>query len=442
MDPSPSSRLPADVWARVFAAMPTPDFGPVVPKAFRKQARIKRMALVCRAFNKIVSDAQFTSALVLCDHGSQRLPSLLSWLQKHSSSVRSLITTGNDPCLEATLNRLLVSTGSLSTVQVRGCIPSTIMMLAKFTSLRSCELHSWERTLLDLTPLQGLISMTSLTLISTSTSTSHGQSHFAASQLPVCLASLVLDHVALIVAEPCCCVSSLQELSLDASTLFGLHPAGLSACGALTKLHCNSGHITASNRDQRLALDSGKEFWLPLGLSSLTSLTSIDLTIESQQEEEIGLSGLHSVVSLVTLSVCSSHVSVSITSGFSALTNLQHLDVNVEGQDLNGQSLQLIANVDWEGMQCLQHLSLHSECFVCGPNLVTLLKVLSLNSIDVSLATSSDDDVRCRFYGMFIYGLGKCRPDITLSICGESVSRTAMSGPQPLGSFWAPRFLV
>ena len=237
-------QLPDDIWAKIFLHL---EGGVCDGLALRycelnslleAQAEYYRQRLVCRKFDQVFRQQhQLCCGLAVpVPLSDQKLQSLESWLQEHSSYVQNLAAYCGDPELDSAIDLLAGPPPLLSSVFLWDCSISALDKLAVFTSLTSCELVEPQVSVLDLTPLQPLANLQKLVL---------ADGLFLTTQLPPHLTNLTLNHAVVTAAEQCFCVTSLKKLRLLDSQLIRLHSDGIAACSAIQVLVCAQGNLQA-----------------------------------------------------------------------------------------------------------------------------------------------------------------------------------------------------
>ena len=236
--------------------------------AYKQQANLYRMRLVCRKFNMLFSTHVFLvrNMVLKPNTPSQSDVSLLAWARGHTSFVRTLVSC-SCPCLELACQGLSSPPSSLSTVECYDCSASALSLLSSFAQLVTCKLHFKADSIIDLSALQAVSSLQLLEL---------GGGVLTASALPLHLQELMLYDADLATSKACCCVTSLQKLTLENSIL-QFHSNGLSACCALKEFECQ--HSSISAQDMELAIRSidHQVIQVPTGLSALSCLTGLSV---------------------------------------------------------------------------------------------------------------------------------------------------------------------
>ena len=209
------TRLPDELLARIFyplaCALDSNAAEGVweADSAYKQQAYLYRMRLVCRKFNVVFSTRAFLLRnMVLKPHTScQSSVSLLARARGHTSVVRTLVSC-SCPCLELACKGLSSPLSSLSTVECYNCNAAALPLLSSFAQLAICKLQFDADSITDLSALQAVSSLQLLEL--------EGGA-LKASALPLHLRELMLYDADLATSKACCCVTSLQKLTLQNS---------------------------------------------------------------------------------------------------------------------------------------------------------------------------------------------------------------------------------
>lgn len=215
--------------------------------------------------------------------------------------------------------------------------------------------------------------------------------------------------------------------------LYGLHPHGVAACSAIDKLHLVRCRITGDRPERYFDFtkhnDSAPD--MPTGMSALTLLLSLALTIAGSAFREpavVDLKGLASLPLYQDLFVRSEayHVGLSLSADSSALQKLTslHFDAPRWGsRQFDGESYDpfLCLDVEWSSEHALQCVTLCNWHFTCTSNIVQLTALRSLSTV------TFNDSVPLRLigggssfncFGLMVYRLGRC-PHVKLSIDEE-----------------------
>ena len=386
-----------------------------------EQSAYHRLRLVCRKFNTIFKEhRRLLRGLVLSPAlTKEALPSLLTWLGQHRSSVQMFAAYCDSPCLEAALSRLQAPQTLLDNVFLSGCSNPAIQLMTGLTALTYVELVS-PKDIIDLSPLEGLAHLQKLHLT---------DGNFVCDSLPASLTNLTLDD-AKVAASATRCATSLRKLRAIDSSMIGFHPDGLSACSAVEDLQCRQCFVGAASDENTVDLRNGMSILLPTAISALTALSHLSLGLanlaETQNGQRFDLEPLYLLTSLQDLFVRSDSVSLGISAGFSNLQKLTSLYLsacNWEDQDEDDMSIKL--DVDWSTMHALQQLVLHNWQFRCNSNILglTTLQKLSAVTFDNSRPFQDmvDEESSFKCFSLLICRLARFCPGVHLSIDQEPV---------------------
>ncbi|KAL3142358.1 hypothetical protein ABBQ38_002695 [Trebouxia sp. C0009 RCD-2024] len=267
---NPTQVLSKELWTQVFLQLQSPTTeAPRRHKMFDEQVELQNLRLVCHVFKAAYdSEPRFARSLVLPDSFSNdSVPSLLRWLRKHSTAIKSVTAKFAN---SAVLTGLICYNTLLTAVNLGFCRESSLQLLPNFQTLTQAELCFEANDSLTLSPLSTLPALEALQLFG-------NESLLSAEDLPQHLTSLMLDRCTLQTQSVVMCVTSLQDLTVCNSTFGGFHPSGLAACCALRRLACEIGCIEASTAWSTLDTRDGQNLATPSTLSALTSLTHLFL---------------------------------------------------------------------------------------------------------------------------------------------------------------------
>ena len=199
-----------------------------------------KLPLVCTRFrDTFKQDSHLQSVIRLqCVPSREKLPSLLSWIQRYGSAVREY-THCNSPDFELALGALLSHGAPLHTLML-GEPPETLHLVAAFTTIRHCSLETtWETPPLDLQPMQAMPELVHLTLIhGTFDNLQAAARHLTRLSLQQCIAECM---------GSCMCTTSLLELELEEANLEGFNDRGIVECCCLQALDCCDSCVRAGH---------------------------------------------------------------------------------------------------------------------------------------------------------------------------------------------------
>ena len=107
-------------------------------------------------------------------------------------------------------------------------------------------------------------------------------------------------------------------------------------------------------------------FSMPAGISALTALTRLSMTVSSDpQDVALSLASLYSLTSLQHLFVYCDYASLSLSAGFSSLKCPQRLYLGTAflANSYTADEMRLGLYVDWSTMHALQHLKIQNWRF-------------------------------------------------------------------------------
>lgn len=371
------TRLPDDLLAKVLyplaCALDTHAAEGVweAKSAYKRQADLYRMRLVCRKFNVLFSTHGFLLRnMVLKPHiPCQSNVSLLAWARAHTSVVRTLVSC-SCPCLELACKGLSSPSSSLSTVECYNCHASALPLLSSFAQLATCKLHFNADSIIDLSALQAVSSLQLLEL---------GGGALKASALPLHLRELMLYDADLATSKACCCVTSLQKLTLRNSIL-QFHPNGLSACCALKEFGCQHSSILAQQVGLALRSINNQVIQVPRDVSALSCLTGLSLGPYAGEARSSFLDRYFCLTNLSSLHLVL-HTHVKVSSGLTALQQLSSLSLWAAVQ-LKYRHLgwQLDLEVPWSAMRNLQDVTIECGRLSFSSSLLELVEAPNLRS--------------------------------------------------------------
>ena len=218
--------------------------------------------------------------------------------------------------------------------------PCTISTLAAFASVTTVDLKT--SGYLDLTALHMLQKLRELHLRGGVFDVDRAAAH---------VTYLFLRRADVTSAESCRFVTGLQQLDMYASGFTGLHPLGLSACTALTWLQLRDAEIRAEVQTEHTDIRRGKVTNLASGFSFLTNLTHLDMQLHShhhgpfQTDKLLGLKALK----YLQLHFLAGRVQIELCAAFTGLLELEKLVIWLDGSP---SALTLI--VPWHKMSSIK----------------------------------------------------------------------------------------
>ena len=396
----------------------------------KAQSSFHQLRLVCHKFNDVFKDhPKLSRCLALSPALTQQsLPGLLAWLQQYRASVEIFAACGS-PCMEAALSKLMPPQTSLDTVFLSFCSSSAVQLMSGLTSLTHCEIVSPRDTVL-LTPLKDLVNLQKLHL-------TDGQ--FAASGLPAHLTNLTIEGANLFISQSTLgssCVTSLRKLRVCDGELSGLHPRGLLACSIVEHLQLEGCLIAADELEQRVDFtrDHSKVVCMPTGISELTSLSSLTLSLglDTPGVRFFDLGPLHALNLLQDLCVLfeGPNMRMRLSAELSALQKLTSLYLSAHrrteyDEDIPSDRAVAKLHVDWSGMHALQRLTIRNWHFTCTSSMLelTALRNLSLVDFDNSRPVEMEDEQSSfKWFSLMVYQLARHCPHVVLKIDEEKTA--------------------
>lgn len=169
-----SDILSTELWTRVFVQLLPNHWRPVATRGHKllqgdvdQYPHLHKLKLVCKKFKDAFREHHdlFSVLLLRESNGTEALPGLLAWLQRHSSDISFLQSRCGVPCTDAAL-AFLTSTDKLTTADVLSPTVSTVQILSMCTSLATCVLCAPAEKDLNVASLKYLQNLVRLTLSS------------------------------------------------------------------------------------------------------------------------------------------------------------------------------------------------------------------------------------------------------------------------------------
>ena len=266
-----------------------------------------------KAFNDIFRRNPGLSAFLHLGYGFslEALPSFLVWVPH--SAFEAILAECDAHMVEIALAALAAFADRVASVELHNISASGITVLTAFTFLSHCNL----RGDLNLDPLQHLQKLTGL---------SGMEGHYNNIGKLAHLTELSLREAQGDSNQDCEFTSSLQKLHMERGILHNFHVLGLSACTSLRSLDCEMGEVTVDRAEDWL------DIWeSPLRLpSTLSTLTQLNLCVESQVEGVCNITWLYALTNLNRLepSFRSGSAVVQLHNALTALVNLTSLSIS------------------------------------------------------------------------------------------------------------------
>lgn len=394
-----ASQLSPELWARILR-LAGPDlcglyanfefqwpFLETVSTMWALQKRHRGLQLVCKVFrNVFIAYPVFSEAIALAGARQTSLPSLLSWLGNHSSSVRTLASGasgagGSAWHLEMVLASLVAPAPALHTLIASGASPRAMAVLPVFTSLQQCDLtapHHGTDALLDLSPLQALPSLETLKLQRGEFCNLHALPYLTL--LRVAESSVESQQNTLF-------ARSLRELCVVHSRIEGFHVSGVCACMVLDRLDILNSKIGALQGHHNVAFDVrvNHSFQVPESMTSLTSLSSLSVQSGVRQSHR----WVYMLTSLTAIDFKSYGVAnLTIPAELTQLQGLQAF--RVSGRESGLDASTLILQVDWDLMLHLKDVNIIWHTIICDVKILQLASAKSLVSVEFDACMPAD----------------------------------------------------
>lgn len=208
----------------------------------------------------------------------------LQWLRRNGNEVHHFAAACRPQYLEAAL--AAVTGKALTSALLTNASSFAVTVSAGFPSLNFCSLAS-DGEDLDLGPFQDLPNLQQLTL---------SRGVFSNIGAAPSLTSLVMMGTMATAGTDGKLFSNLQDLALRDSTLSHIHPAGVSACTALTRLICVNSYMyggSEAEQDDMLA-----NMQLPPRIRNLKDLRLFLYSAADSSSEDLDLQCLSGLTNL------------------------------------------------------------------------------------------------------------------------------------------------
>ena len=392
-----SDALSSELWARVFSHLSPNQWRPGtegLEEDLEQYPALYKLQLVCKKFEGVFREHHcLFGVLFLRENvGTQALPGLLAWLQRHNSDISLLHSLCRGVCADVALTSL-VGTQQLTRADLTSPTDSVLHILSMCNSLTACTLRNPAASL-DLDTLKRLPKLVYLALY---------EGRFSVpptSQLTTLSLFDAVAHVSVVGKEG----SGLQELVMKISTLKGLED-GISTFTGLRAL-TSAGSCAQTSKAACKMSTGGPSGVVFRGLSALTQLTFLALhTVIGDSYPS--LEPVYVLDSLKFLGL-SGGGSLHVTTELSSLINLTRLVV----QGICNHAAKL--TVQWSHMPALQDLRLRQVDFSTG-DMEALTYLKDLRAVDF-ISIQALDVLSTKHFARLIYLLGTKRPDIKFTI--------------------------
>jgi len=280
--------------------------------------------------------------------------------------------------------------------------------------LAICKLRFDADSITDLSALQAVSSLQLLELKGGA---------LTASALPRHLRELMLYDADLATSQACCCVTSVQKLTLENSIL-QFHPNGLSACCALKEFECQHSSILAQEVELAIQSIDHEVIQVPEDFSALSCLTGLSLGPYAAHVWSNFLDRYFCLTNLRSLHLVL-HTHITVASGLTALQQLSSLGLwAAVHKNPIPYGWELVLEVPWSAMRNLQDVVIDCYSLSFSSSLLRLAEVPSLRSAALSICRPATGSCLALFESL-MYQLRQ-RPEVLLSL-------TCLSLP---GSLW------
>ncbi len=228
-------------------------------------------------------------------------------------------------------------------------------------------------------PLQALPSLTNLYL--------QGPGLLTGLHLLPYLTSLILDDTTVgRVEDPSySCLSTLRELDLSSSALYGLDSRGLVACKALESLHCDDCTVGARDETQALLFQSNTQLearYFPAAMTTLTRLTHLELDIWFHEGGQIDINWIYCLQALQVL-ILDNDRSCLIGADVSRLSRLTRMELGTSYACVDfGTLAQWGFATNWSSLPVLKTLKISESVIEAGDSMLGLVQLVHLTQID------------------------------------------------------------
>jgi len=343
--------LTTDLWAKVLSHLNPASQFHLLGASMSHFFSYNQLRLVNKQFSKLFEEhLELASCTYLRrDFAQEALPGLLQWLQKRGRTLTTFVSDCGSPCTEAALSALASSASTLSTVMIHGASDYGISILSMFTSLTKCELTGADSDL-NLGALQSLAGLNTLEL---------RIGKFSNLDQLASLTELRLFSGDIESTRECMCTTSLKGLFMSDSLLSGDDSA-----------------LSATNEGDELNT-RGPTPIVPLDLSSLTQLTSLEFTFACSVQS-LDLQGIYVLSSLQMLDLeFEFDAFVELDSSLTCLKELKTLAIHL----YSGEQSRLVLQVPWQELPSLQLVDLYALETQFGSDILGLTQLPFLRSL-------------------------------------------------------------
>lgn len=271
--------------------------------------------------------------------------------------------------LDAVFTGLYLQGACLQLASLEHVCNSSLSLLAMFTTLTTCNLHSHHEEV-DLQALSVLQQMVDLTIVQGQFSNLDTLAHLTHLQMQDCVATCNAD---------CKSASSLLHINMDESAIVRFHEHGIAACCHLKVLRLQTGEIEAVRPSEHLTFGR-QDIRVP---ESLTALT--ELVVQSRvKNRQLCFEWLSQLTSLRSLHVNAS-TDLVLPQCLSTLSGLTHMEL---ANMLERPGKTQIA-FDWAAFVSLKNLKFYGS-IALSTDLGVVASVSKLRRISFQYLVQSD----------------------------------------------------
>ena len=374
-------------------------------------SNIQMLRLVCTKWNTAFDDPQLSRSVFLRhDFENRNLPSLLQWLHRQRTSLRLFEVAAGSPVVEAALAALVCPGSQLALASIANISDAAVHVLPCHSGLHSINIEGANEEYADLTPLAALPYLGKLRI-------AHGS--FECGEPLSQLTNLQLNN-ANFATTAADCFLKLSNLTLYSSHC-EWHGSGLAGCHNLRELALRHCTVEGSLNTDHLRLRPGFAAHVPIGISALTQLTKLDVTIDGDSVDDMQFLWLASLASLKELGFHAID-EIELPAELSELTSLTKLWLSLRAASDPAACMEV--HVNWKAMRSLKCLSIGPGLFVFYSNLLQVLGCTKLEMVCFeSVRSDSHNAESAKHFGALIGLLALHRPDVECYLDQVQVSR-------------------
>lgn len=370
---------------------------------------IQELRLVCSNLNIALNDAQLLSSVFLRE-GLQnwKLPSLLQCLHRQRTSLQLFAIAAKSPILETALGALACPGSQLALAYIANISTAAVHILSCHTGLHCIDIGSGAEKYIDLTPLAALPYLGELVI---------SRAEFGCDKQLLHLTNLQL-HSACVFTPTVGSFLQLLKMRLTSSRCVcdGL---GLVSCHNLKELTLSHCFFGALSDEDHVELRFNLDTHMPTGMSALSQLTKLDVTVD----RALCSTQLLWLTSLVSLQDLGFHAmdDVDIPCEVSDLMSLTKLRLSVPGVPGTFTEACMDLQLDWQDMPALQSLLIGPGLYSSFTDLLQLVGCTKLKTL--CFDSVRPDSAGCAEIFAGLAGiLAVSRPDVTCYLDQVQVS--------------------